>query len=173
MRLYEQCTSAHCSCRACHGLNELRSTACNPGGLIRLLQGVGTIHDYFCPQLFHNWNRTKVYNQILIPKSRSSFSEPYLRVSSRLYFLFRKFHTFGAHKLPLLYVNHSPAIRCCLKKGRLSAEKSRNLKYIYKLFNGVYFIAFMNIGGHRNRKLLPYFFQNRKCFFISNPRERV
>lgn len=93
--------------------------------LVRLLQGMGYIHDYGTLALgLHDRYSAIIHYQVRVAESRASLRDAHLRVSGLTHLVHGMRHGLGREELTLLYVDHLSGLGRRHEQVCLSARKA-------------------------------------------------
>src|SRR5262249_19546805 len=116
-------------------------------------------------QFLHNFEGTKIDNQIVISKGSTSFGEQNLVIARALNLRDHILHIPRRHELPFLEVYHFPGLRGCQQEIGLPAKKRRDLQNIDAVRKLGCLRSFMDVSQDRNavvflescKKIGPFF----------------
>src|SRR5688572_29045146 len=105
MGLDKQTVCSGCNSSFRNSADQLWITTGNAAGLVRLLEGVGAIHDHRYTMFPHDRNIAVVHHQVLVTEGSAALGQPYLVITSLFYLFNGKFHSLATYELAFFHVH--------------------------------------------------------------------
>ena len=114
---------------------------------------MGGIEDHGIPKRAQDRQRAHVYDEGVVAEARPALGQQQVLVARPRYLLHDVFHVPRGQELPLLDVDHAPALARREEQIRLPGQKGRDLEHVHDLGDGFDLPGLMDVRQNGDAKL--------------------